>query len=250
MSDTGEKILNLSEFNANLVLQHFFVAPDDVAAQQAINFKFKMMRHNVSLSQNTMFEKVKELSEVTEDAIELSYDIYKDYLEDFFPKKMPPDHRAMVLVAICGSDIHRAHEPIEDADNPDGGKYSRNEGFDVYDLNRACDYELEAQSLMSGDVEKDEIFSVEAVYLAHVFMMKKIYDVEENFDDMTDEELQDFATKTLINAYSFLRPKTELGHDLKKATDSMMDRIKDRLHPDPSPQTPPPRGSHLRLVQS
>ncbi len=250
MSDTEKKTVNLSEFNAGLVIQNFFVDPDDKAAQQAMRFKFKLLRGEIASTRNNITDRIEEISQIVIDTIEFPYYLYKDYIEDFFPKKIKPDHEALIIAVICNHDIISANEPLQMSEEEQAGdapQRHRNDGFDQKILDRAFGYFDEALDIEKGIIPEDGTVTFEGSYLAHINAMTAVCQKDENFDDLEFYELQEFLGTTIAKIPGFVRLNTDLGQQLQRAADDLSARINTLMAPEPTP--PASRGSHLRLVQ-
>ena len=252
---TGTVFL-MKEFNSDQVTRYFNLPEEYRIERAAMNFMFRTMREEVPPKSP---EDLKDLASLTIEKIELRYNIFKEFGEDFFFGS-PYDGEALITAVICDEYVNHINDPYpeefkRDADVIDEPVRFRNDGIEEPVVSRACNIWDDATMLHQNGQPSDpaDLPCAEAVFLAHVNVFQHIYEINQKLGELDEDELEEIVTSDIPKGRAILRMDTELGRHVSKYFDYIEQELSPHLPAYLKQQLsgnsmPPPRAKPLLSI--
>lgn len=237
MSESFNKIISLSEFNADLIAAHFQVPPHRPYELNAMRFMFRMYSDELPKTGNRCTH-TKIVAEAVIEKIEFRYDLYKHFVDDFFKLSARYDHKAIAHAVICDGYTTQANE-----------EHRTHNDYQVEEtILKACNIRDDALLLESAGMPEDiSIIEPESIFLAHIHAIENLKELEESLEDHSIQELQKYFLKEFPVIRSFIMPDTLIGKKLEEFLDHMSAEIMTMLQPLKQLEYKPQRPA-LRIV--
>jgi hypothetical protein len=252
MTTEEKTVVGFAPFHETGILEHFFLSAHNDADARALRFMHAVMGDELKTANTNRAHKNQVANEIAIEKVEFRYDLFKTYVESFFPFDYKPDVEALIIATICDEYVSYAAPPEEGPDFPPSPLHNFLDHETVY---RAMALWEKACGIEGNGIPTDEPVAYESIFLAHINALENLRELEEMMGEYSPEDLGHIMNKDLAPIAYFVDTRTEIGKVLQEFRDHVAGIITEitRAAAPAVPAAPPPSApqrGHLRLAVS